>query len=147
MLLLLNGLGLMLMPRAMCRRNAMITAESRAQCAAARAPLRRSPRGGSETMPGFGACWQGPVTRNTVLLDPPGCSILGMKPLRMTTHTLRDRILARVRRMQVSKDGAVLQKCNTRATRWMAVLFPISFSLTLRAAHCSAARRPPQGGR
>ena len=98
-------------------------------------------------MPGVGASWQGPVTRNTVLLDPPGCSILGMKPLRMTTHTLRDRILARVRRMQLSKDGAVLQKCNTRATRWMAVLFPISFCLTLRAAHCSAARRPPQGGR
>ena len=47
-------------------------------------------------MQGVGACWQGPVTRNTVLLDPPGCSILGMKPLRMTTHTLRDRILARV---------------------------------------------------
>ena len=102
MLLLFNGLGLMLMPRAMCRRNAMITAESRAQCAAARAPPRRFdvPR---RRLRNDARRWRmlaGPCHTQhcaaRLYIDPLGCSVLGTKPLRMTTHTLRDRILARV---------------------------------------------------
>ena len=87
------------------------TAASRAQCAATHVPRFDVPRWRLRNDGRLLAhCkemrWQGPATGNTVLLDPPWCSILGTKPLRITTHTLHDRILARAPRMQVSKKKA-----------------------------------------